>query len=231
LRDQAAELFKCSSELCAKHNNQSVAEIYRQMSGWVKNRSTSNILWIVVLLEAIFNTLQHAIVRFAEAEHSPEFENIEIAIDRSFIHRDEHLVFWKEWLRADLMKPSRKGFFLIKQWPPDHPFRRKYNVHKGLHDYNDLFQGHTNFHDSRSMIGLQVADICANIFYRYYRHEPDTRAFDILRHRVVGEGGSIIHIVGVNETSLHHDDVSNHVSEFDMEEWKRRADEAAATGS
>jgi hypothetical protein len=226
LRDQAAEMFRLSSELCAKHKNDRLVETYRQMSGWVKNRSTSNVLWIVALQQAIFDTLQHAIVRFAGPEQSSEFENIEIAIDRSFIFRDEHRVFWTEWLRNDLMKPSRIGTIMsIKEWPPDHPFKRKYRMHKGLVNYGDLFHNHTGFHDSRSMIGLQVADICANICYRYFREDSDTRAYDALRPRVVGRDGYEIRIVAVDESSLHKDDLSNHVSEFDLEEWKRLADE------
>ncbi|HYN14362.1 MAG TPA: DUF3800 domain-containing protein [Terriglobales bacterium] len=230
LREQAAELFRLSSELCAKHKNHKLTETYRQLSGWIRNRSTSNVLWIIVLQQAIFDTLQHAIVRFAEPEYSREFEEIEIAIDRSFIRRDEHLVFWKEWLRNDLMKSSRIGTIMtIKEWPPDHPFKRKYRIHKGLFDYNDLFHKHTDFHDSRSMVGLQVADICANIFYRYFRNDSDIRAFDVLRPRIVGKDGSVIHIVSVDDTSLHKDDLSNHVSEFDLEEWKRLADERART--
>jgi len=40
---------------------------------------------IMVLLQTIFDTLQHGIVRFAEPEFSREFENIEFAIDKSFI--------------------------------------------------------------------------------------------------------------------------------------------------
>lgn len=163
LREQAAELFRLSSELCAKHNNRRLTETYRQMSGWVKSRSTSNLLWIIVLQQAIFDSLQHAIVRFADPEYDQEFEQIEITIDRSFIRRDEHLMFWREWLRNDLMKSSRNGTIMtIKQWPPDHPFRKKYRVHKGLYDYNDLFHKHTDFHDSKAVTGLQIADICAN---------------------------------------------------------------------
>lgn len=231
LRGHAAELFRLSSELSATHKNDKLAEIYRQMSGWIKNRSTSNVLWVIVLLQAIFDTFQHAIVRFAEPEYSSEFEEIEIAIDRSFIHRDEHRLFWKEWLRNDLMKSSRGRIYTLKEWAPDHPFRRKYRVHKGLHDYNDLFHKHTDFYDSKSMIGLQVADICANIFYRYFRDDPDTRAYDALRPRIVGKDGSVIHIMSVDDTSFHKDDLSNHVRVFDMEEWKRLADEQAATAT
>jgi hypothetical protein len=126
LRDQAAELFRLSSELCAKHKNRRLTETYRQMSGWVRNRSTSNIFWIIALQQTIFDTLQHAIVRFAEPEHSREFEEIEFAIDHSFIRTDEHLVFWKEWLRVDLMKSSRTGTIMtVKEWPPKHPVQKE----------------------------------------------------------------------------------------------------------
>ena len=102
-------------------------------------------------------------------------------------------------------------------------------MHKGLHDYNDLFHNHTDFHDSKSMIGLQVADICANIFYRYFRDNPDTRAYEMLRPRVVGKDGYLIRIITVDDSSIPKDDPSNHVGVFDMEEWKRRADERTAT--
>jgi hypothetical protein len=49
MRDQSAELFRLSSELCAKHTsetnrNEKIVEFYRQMSGWVRKRSTPNCL-------------------------------------------------------------------------------------------------------------------------------------------------------------------------------------------
>jgi hypothetical protein len=225
LRNQAAELFRLSSELCGEHDNKNLKEMYRQMSGWVKNRSTQNVFWIIVLQQTIIDTLQHAVVRFADREYSNEFENIEISVDASFIRRDEHIVFWREWLRNDLMKNSRTtGISTIKQWAPEHPFKRKYLVHKGLLDLRDLFNKHTKFRDSKSVIGLQVADICAHIFYRYFRGDEDERAYHVLRPRVVGKGGTVLHTVNVTEESLHKDDLSNHVGTFDLEEWKRLAD-------
>jgi Protein of unknown function (DUF3800) len=224
LRDQAAELFRLSSELCAKHNNRWLTEFYRQMSGWVRNRSMSNVLWIIVLQHAICDTLQHAIVRFAEPEFSQEFEEIEIAVDRSFISRDSHRVFWREWLRSFLLMDSSR-LMTIREWSPEHPFKRKYVIHRGLLDLKDLFQKHTDFHDSKAMVGLQIADICANIFYRHYRNDHDTRAFRLLRPRIVGEHGAELRIISVDERSLHKDDLSNHVQPFDVEEFKRLADD------
>lgn len=227
LRDQTAELFRLASERCAQNGNRRLTETYRQMSGWINNRSTSNIFWIIVLQQAIIDTIQHAIVRFAEPNFADEFENIEIAIDEnSFVRRDAHIEFWREWLRNDLMKNSRIGGIMTnKQWPPTHPFKRKYLIHNGLYNFKDLFQNHTKFHDSKSMVGLQVVDICAHIFYRCLRNDTDTRAFDILRPRVMGKDGVVLRNVKVDERSLHKGDLANHVSEFDLEEWKRLADE------
>lgn len=232
MRDQDAEIFRLSSELCAKYTsaanrNESIVEFYRQMSGWVGKRSAVNCLWIVVLLQTIFDTLQHGIIRFADPKHSSEFENIEFVIDKSFINRDEHLRFWKEWLRADLMKPSRESFKTIKQWPSDHPFRKKYQVQKGLNDFRTLFHEHTGFHDSKSFIGLQVADICANICYRFYRDDrKDIRAYERIWKRIMCEDGAEIHIITIDDRSIHSDDLSKHVGVFDMDEYKRLADEA-----
>jgi len=231
MRDQSAELFRLSSELCAKHTsetnrNEKIVEFYRQMSGWVRKRSTPNCLWIVVLLQTIFDTLQHAIVRFAEPEFSSEFENIEFVIDKSFIQRDEHLQFWKEWLRADLMKSSRESIMTIKQWPSDHPYKKKYLMHKGLYDYRDLFHNHTAFQDSKAVVGLQVADICANICYRFYRDDrKDIRAYEKLWRRIMCKGGAEIHVITVDERSLHKGDLSELVGVLDMDEYKRLADE------
>jgi Protein of unknown function (DUF3800) len=227
LRDQAAALFRLSSELCIKSGNRKLAEMYRQMSGWLLNRSTVNILWIIVLEEAILQTLQHTAIRFLDPEYDSEFENLEIAIDESFVRRDEHVIFWREWLRNGLMKNSRmRGFVTVKDWSErGHPFRRKYIVHSGLYNFNDLFVNHTDFHDSRALVGLQIADICANICYRNFRDHPDSRAYDTLRPRIVGKDGRALTLVTVDERSLHQDDLSNHVRPFDIEAWKRLAEE------
>jgi hypothetical protein len=46
----------------------------------------------------------------------------------------------------------------------------------------------------------------------------------MLASRVVGKNGALIGIVHVDDTSLHKDELSNHVSNFDLDEWKRTAD-------
>lgn len=227
LRDQASELFRLSGELCGGAGNHRLAEKYRQMSGWAKNRSGANVLWIVALVKAVDQSLQHTVVRFYEPQYDSEFESLEIAIDRNFVRRDEHIEFWREWLRGILMERNREsGLITVLDWSErDHPFRQKYLLSPGLYDFKDLFVRHTQFHDSRRVLGLQVADICASICRRRFTGEPDMLAYRALRPRIVGEGGREITIIQVNEQSLHSDALSNHVHPFDIEEWKRLASE------
>ena len=127
LREQASAIFQRSSEISSEHGNRRLKESYRQMSGWMKSRSPQNLLWIIGLEETIIDALQHTIVRFMEPEDDCEFEDIRIFIDQSFIRREEHVTFWREWLRAGLAKSSRKSLTSIPStWRPRlHPFIRR----------------------------------------------------------------------------------------------------------
>jgi len=82
LSEQASAIFQRSSDLCGEHGNLPLKERYRQLSGWARNRSPENVLWLAALEETVTQTLQHCIVRFLEPEDAPEFENLRIAIDR-----------------------------------------------------------------------------------------------------------------------------------------------------
>lgn len=232
LRDQASEIFRLASELCVRERKQNMANSYGQMSGWINNRSTVNVFWLIALEETIFQTMQHSVIRFLGPEYDAEFEKIEIVIDQSFIKRDEHILFWREWLRNGLMKSSRKGGFVtVKDWSErKHPFYRKYIIAEGLYDFKDLFVKHTGFHDSREYVGLQVADICANICYREFRDAPDLEAYQYLRPRIMGKDGREITSITVDERSLHQGDLSQHVKAFDLDEWKAAAAQRNAGG-
>jgi hypothetical protein len=99
-----------------------------------------------------------------------------------------------------------------------------------LNDFRTLFHEHTGFHDSKSFIGLQVADICANICYRFYRDDrKDIRAYKGIWKRIMCEDGAEIHVITIDDRSIHSDDLSKHVGVFDMDEYKRLADEAIRT--
>ncbi len=79
---------------------------------------------------------------------------------------------------------------------------------------------------SRAKVGQQVADICANICYRVYPDErKDIRAYTLLWRRIMCEGKAEIHVITVDERSLHKGDLSEQVGVLDVDEYKRLADE------
>jgi hypothetical protein len=231
-RDQVGDQIACCARMV--HNDspskKTLIDAYTEMSGWVRKRSAENVLWVHALEESVEQTVQHSAMYFVEPEDDPEFENSEIVIDRSFISRERHITFWKEWLRNGLMRPSRSaGFKTVDTWSKrDHPFNRKYRLGDGLLTFKDLYQKHTRFDDSKKVLGLQVADICAHICYRFYREKRDSKAYWNLRRRIVGEGGRPITVVHLDERCLYNDAPENHVGWMDIESMKRHAAERKA---
>jgi hypothetical protein len=227
LRVQASAILLRCSELCEEHGNPALREQYRQMAGWIGKRSSENMAWMIGLVESVVDSLQVSIVRFMEPEDDEEFETIKIAIDESFIRRSEHISFWREWLRSDLAKSSRKEPSILPDtWRKrDHPFIRSFSIQKGLLDLRPLFINDTGFFRSTTSEGLQIADICANIIYRHHRGTGGSSAYSYIQRRIVVKGGAEIHLIEVNEQSLHKDDPRNHVGIFDLDEYRRRADE------
>jgi hypothetical protein len=225
LQQQAAVILLRSSELCAEHNNSRLQESYRQMSGWIQGRSPQNLLWIIALQEAVIDSLQHSIIRFMEPQDDSEFHDLRFYIDESFIRNEAHVTFWREWLRAELAKSSRSERCLIPNtWRQrDHPFTQAHSVCPGLLDLRPLFVRRTGFFRSKNFEGLQIADMCAHILYRYHRGTGCVPAYRRLRPRIVGRGGAEIHIIEVNEASLHKDDPRNHVGILDMASYRHRA--------
>ena len=215
-----------SAEIMAEHRNTKMQEQYRQMTGWMRSRSPQNLLWIIGLEDAIIDSLQHSIIRLMEPEDDAEFSDLRILIDESFIRREEHVSFWREWLRNGLSKSSRSALQLPDTWRKrGHPFVRDYSIYPGVLDVNPLYWRRMGFFRSRNFVGLQIADICAHAICRYHRGMGAIEAYRQLRPRIVGRDGAEIHKIIVNEQSLHTDDPGNHVGVFDPIEFRRRADE------
>jgi hypothetical protein len=205
------------TEGCEK---QALSDLYRRMARWMGERSPENLMWLYCLGDAIHLSIQHSIVFFAEEPDDCEFQDIEILIDKSFIGKPTHLEFWHEWLRNFLYSKSKKDpMAVIKQWSDrDHPFNRKYGRAGGLIDWSDLFRNHLRFVESKDVLGVQIADICANICYRHYSEKPKYRPYRLLRFRISGKHGREIHYGVLNESSLLKDAPENHVSLYPEKE-------------
>jgi hypothetical protein len=215
-RDQLSRQFAHIRGLLLAHDppNKVRAQAYDELGNWMKNRSAVNFLWLWCAEESISQSIQHAIGYFLEAEDDHEFEEIEIAIDQAFIRRERHFEFWQEVLRLGLLDRSKTGrsFLVPKEWRErNHPFSRKYN-RDGYRDFTDLYRKHLTFSDSKGSVGIQIADICAQICLRFHRGSESLEAYAMLRKRIVGRNGVALTLKHFNESSLHKDAEANHVA-------------------
>jgi hypothetical protein len=211
------------------HDKPLLTEFYGKMARWIEKRSPENVMWILTLANAIHLVMQHSIVIFAEEEDDSEFENIEILIDESFIRKQSHVEFWGEWLRTNLLTKSETDPVpVIKEWSErNHPFIGKYRRKKGILDFSDLFRNHVRFVDSEKVLGVQIADICANICYRRWSGKIKYRPYRLLRSRVFGKHGTEMHYGILNESSLLADAPENHVHPYDEDDLERTVEQIA----
>lgn len=220
----AQQVVKDTANVCRAAGDYSphaaVSDFFRRMANWMERRSPENLLWIHCLGHVIHLSLQHGIIRFADEAHDSEFENIEILIDRSFVAKSTHIEFWQEWLRNYLFSKSKKEpFATITQWRErDHPFLRKYKSAGGMINWTDLYRNHVHFVNSQDLPGIQIADVCANICYRFYSGNPKYRPYRLLRSRIMGKDGTEMHYGVFDETSLLTDAPANHVTGYSAEE-------------
>jgi hypothetical protein len=228
VRNSAATL-RAVATWADHHDKPRVTDFYGKMARWFENRSPENVMWMNTLGTAIHLAMQHSIVIFAEAEDDSEFENIEILIDESFITKQSHLEFWGEWLRNFLLTKSEKEPLpVIKQWSErNHPFIAKYRRTKGVFDFSDLYRNHMRFVDSENIVGVQIADICANVCFRHWSGKPKYRPYRLLRSRVFGKHGTEMHYGILNETSLVTDAPEKHVHPYKEEDLERDAERIA----
>jgi hypothetical protein len=211
------------------HNKPLLSDFFGKMAKWIEKRSPENVMWILTLGNAIHLALEHSIVAFAEEEDDCEFENIEILIDEGFIKKQSHIEFWGEWLRTLLLtKSETEPVPVIKEWSArNHPFIAKYRRKKGILDFSDLFRNHMRFVNSEKVLGVQIADICANICYRRWSGKSKYRPYRLLRSRVFGKHGTEMHYGILNETSLVIDAPENHVHPYKEEDLERDAERIA----
>jgi Protein of unknown function (DUF3800) len=218
IRD-SANVLRATAKSCDQDQKPLLVEFYKRMAKWIGERSPENLMWICCLGNAIHLSIQHAIVMFMQETNDREFEDIDILIDQSFIEKSTHVQFWQEWLRNFLHSKSRKEPMMVpKEWSQrDHPFNRKYGRARGMRDWSDLYRNHTHFVNSKDSLGVQIADVCANICYRFHSGNPKYRPYRLLRSRISGKHSVEIHYGILNESSLLTDPPENHVTDYSEE--------------
>ena len=219
IRD-SAQIIRATAKVGEDTDRPLIRDFFLKMARWVEGRSAENLMWILCLTDVIRLSIQHGIVFFAKEPHDCEFEDIEVYIDQSFIAKSTHIQFWQEWLRNWLyIKSVKDPVMLVKEWSQrDHPFNRKYGRAKGITDWTDLYKNHVRFVKSSDYLGVQIADICANISYRHYSGSPKYRPYRLFRSRISGKHNTEFHVAVLNESSLLMDAPENHVKDYTEEE-------------
>lgn len=204
-RDQTADLFREVAVWVEEQNpsNRWLIQHHAEMAGWLRRRSIENVLWMWALSEVIHQTFQHSLAYYLEPDDDPEFESTEFVIDRSFIREKRHLSFWKELLRNAL---SNRPLVTVDEWRKrDHPFHRRFPRVGNTVDLKDVFLKHLDFADSRDHVGLQIADIAAQVCFRYFRGETGLPAYRNLRRYIVGKHGRAITVLSFEPSVIVRD--------------------------
>ncbi len=212
-------MYDATARWADHEGNSPTARQYADLAGWVRKRSPENYIWIIALESVIGQAIQHTIVRYLKPEDDIEFEEVEIIIDKSFVRRPEHLIFWKEWLRNGLTQKSMKQPLVTPDtWSNrNHPFNRKYYRGGNVLEMSELFRDHMYFQDSKVSEGLQLADTCANVCFRRYFKNRRFKPFDLLALRIVGEHGRKMTLIVLNEASVRKDAPEAHVKPLNLD--------------
>jgi hypothetical protein len=231
-KDQLAAQYAYTARMLLERDppNKSLAQGYTEVSGWTRKRSAVNFLWIVTAERTIAEAVQLMICAFLEQEYDQEFENIEIAIDRSFIKEPGPINFWQEYHRlAHLNRAKKRQAILIpRDWRlRNHPYHRKYRHEPGVSNLGDLLRNHMNFVDSKQSVGVQVADICAQVCRRFHGGDTSLEAYQLLQERIIGRDGTKLLLVHFNQTSVFQDNPENYVNLRTTEEQIRQIKGAA----
>ena len=232
-KDQLAAQYAHTARLLLERDppNKSLAQGYTEVSGWTRKRSAVNFLWIVTAERTIAEAVQLMICAFLEQEYDHEFENIEIAIDRSFIKEPGPINFWLEYHRLAHLNRAKSGKAILvpRDWRlRNHPYHRKYRQEPGISNLRDLLRNHMSFVDSKQTIGVQVADLCAQVCRRFHGGDTNLEAYELLQERIIGREGIKLLLMHFNQISVFHDNPENHVNLRTTEEQILQLKSAAA---
>jgi len=222
MRDQWADVLAVAAGRDKARGNEPAAQFYLEMSSWVRKRSRENFLWAMALYAIIFESIQNTISRFADVAFDEDFVSWDIIIDRSFVSRDRHIVFWQEWLRHQLRQfsVSHGGFRSPSAWiDRTHPVLKDMRQGTNVVDGSELLLKHTYFADSRNYEGLQLADICAHICFRYLKDGIPYEPLSLLRERINDGRGGPIRLIHLSPEHLWEDSPEAHVHDVTPEEY------------
>jgi len=164
-----------------------IANEYEEMAKWLKKKSYKTLMKIDLLGFALFKALNEAIKQSVVRNFSRELADLQFKIDKGFIGKDEHLMYWKDIVRGQMWHLSYHGggIIHIKQWNSHHPFLKKFYPDPSSKTEKSIvkpaFRDSINFYDSSESYEIRIADIIASTFFRHFINNEKLSAVRCLR--------------------------------------------------
>lgn len=151
---------------CVYHKMQKqIEELGRQWG----NLSVKDSLRLVALTSCFWEAIEHSVIFPSEKTYYPCWNNLDFVVDAvrtASLSRDK-IVFEKMVLMWLTAWTKRRPLTTIAEiHTPDHPFERNYCIDDGRFDLGKMLRGNIIFRSSADSLGLQMADVCANIVYQ-----------------------------------------------------------------
>ena len=153
-----------------------------QLSKWLNKRNEIEYLKLLCLKNCLYNSFYNSFIYCIAYNISNELLDIEFKIDRDFISNEDN--YWKMYSLRSIQELTKiRPLPMLKEWPQNHPVRKKYTIkNKGL-DLNIPFKDNLKFLNSKEHFEIRIVDIAAIMFNRHWNGTGIKAHYENLRKK------------------------------------------------
>jgi len=173
-----------------RNGNGELTNFYHGMYGWMKNLKEKNLRKLELLscsaLESFRLAPVAAMCLNKKSKHyDRELGLLEINIDSCIIERPQVRKYWEKILADDFwnMSYENKRFYYFAEWKDNHPYVKRFiESAKGENiEFTKEAPSCFSFDDSSEHFEIRIADITANLFFRFINYGTNKDLIDKLK--------------------------------------------------
>ena len=170
---------------CQSCKNGDGSNFYNGMYYWLKGLTPKSARKLELLSLVAFEAFRLAPVAGVRSGHDNDLGLLEINIDESIISKPQSKRYWEKTLSDTFWSYStdNRRFFHSTEWGPRHPYVRRFiksSPTDEIVEYTNEASKCMSFVDSSCYPEVQIADILANIYYRYHNHGECAKIIQLL---------------------------------------------------
>jgi hypothetical protein len=163
--EMKARLFEEAKKCVYDTMQEQIEELGRQWG----NLSVNDGLRLVALTSCFWEAIEHSVLFLSEKTYYPCWNALDFIVDAvrtAPLSRDKRVfeIMALMWLTA--WTKRRPLTTIAEIHTSDHPFEKNYSIDGSRFDLGKMLRGNITFGSSAESLGLQIADICANIVYQ-----------------------------------------------------------------